>query len=233
MTSAFAADEVILITDPRVIAVPIIENHEALIDLKNQHVIMYGPSPEIPDNTDYTHLRKTVYEKLVQAQKLLPAGLHFCLYEGYRSLHLQKMLFDNRYAKVKRLHPDWTHEQIFMETTRLVSPVVHLDGTPNIPPHSTGGAFDIYLLDQNNQPIAMGIHPKDWMDDNDGSISLTASKKISAEAQKNRHIMNAALYAVGFANYTSEYWHWSYGDRYWAHQQGKSHAIYGSYQSQS
>jgi zinc D-Ala-D-Ala dipeptidase len=229
MASSYAMEEVVLITDPRIISIPIVENHEPMVDLKDQHEIIFGESPEIPNNTDYTKMRKTVYEKLVQAQKLLPPGLHFCLWEGYRSLHTQKIIFENRYAKIKRLHPTWTHEQVFMESTRLVSPVVHLDGSKNIPPHSTGGAIDVYLLDAKNHPVPMGIHPKDWMDDNDGSISVTASKTISPEAQHNRQIMSAALSAVGFANYTAEYWHWSYGDRYWAFQKGKSPAVYGSY----
>ena len=73
----------------------------------------------------------------------------------------------------------------------------------------------------------MGIHPKDWMQDKDGSVSATASKKISHEAQRYRKIMSQALTAVGFANYPTEYWHWSYGDRYWAHMTGQTAAIYG------
>jgi D-alanyl-D-alanine dipeptidase len=230
MTTTHAQSNVVLITDPNVIAIPIHENHEPMIDLRDHPGLVVGPSPEMAGNTDYTRLRKTVYEKVLQAQKLLPPGLHFCLYEGYRSLKLQKMIFDNRVAKLKRLHPDWSYDQAFMEATRLVSPVMHLDGSKNIPPHSTGGAFDIYLLDAQNNPVDMGIHPKDWMDDNDGSISLTASTNISAAAQKNRKIMSAVLEAEGFANYTSEYWHWSYGDRYWAHQKGLPSAIYDSYQ---
>jgi D-alanyl-D-alanine dipeptidase len=219
----------VLITDTKIISIPIRENHDPMIDLKDHPGLVYGPSPEIPNNTDYTKMRKTVYEKILEAQRLLPKGLHFCLYEGYRSLTLQKMLFDNRFEKIQKLHPSWTDAQVFLESTRLVSPVMHQDGTKNIPPHSTGGAFDIYLLDENNQAIDMGIHPKDWMDDNDGSISLTASTKISKTAQENRKIMSAALSAVGFANYTAEYWHWSYGDRYWAHQLGKAEAVYDSY----
>ena len=79
----------------------------------------------------------------------------------------------------------------------------------------------------------MGIHPKDWMQDDDGSISLTASKTISAEAQKNRKIMNRALSAVGFVNYPAEYWHWSYGDRNWAYYKKQAHAIYDSYHEKS
>jgi D-alanyl-D-alanine dipeptidase len=79
----------------------------------------------------------------------------------------------------------------------------------------------------------MGIHPKDWMSDTSGELSLTASTKISKEAQKNRLIMNHVLAAVGFVNYPTEYWHWSYGDRYWAYHHHKQHAVYSSYKSKS
>ncbi|WP_282433115.1 M15 family metallopeptidase [Legionella gresilensis] len=117
---------------------------------------------------------------------------------------------------------------MFKETTKLVSPVVNLDNTKNIPAHSTGGAIDIYLIDDAGQPVDMGIHPKDWIKD-DGSLSRTASKKISLQAEQNRAIMNKALAAVGFVNYPTEYWHWSYGDRYWAFFMKEPNAIYSSY----
>jgi len=228
MLPSDAQEEIILIADPRILAIPIIDNQEPMVDLTQQKDVIYGPSPEIPNNTDYTKLRKTVYEKLIQAQKLLPKDLHFCLYEGYRSLSLQKMLFDNRFQKVKKQHPDWSQNQVFTETTKLVSPVINQDGSKNIPPHSTGGALDVYLLNDKGEAIDMGIHPKDWMQDSDGGVSATASQKISAEAQKNRKILSEVLTAVGFVNYPTEYWHWSYGDRYWAYHQKKPHAIYGS-----
>ena len=199
-----------------------------MVDLTKQQEIAYGPSPEIPNNTNYTKLRKTVYEKLIQAQAILPKGLYFILYEGYRSIDLQKMLFDNRFKTIKNLNPDWSQDQIFIETTKLIAPVINQDNTMNIPPHSTGGAIDIYLIDERGKPLDMGIHPKDWMND-DSTISLTASQLITAEAKNNREIMSKALISVGFVNYPTEYWHWSYGDRYWAYHKNQSHAIYGSY----
>lgn len=220
--------EITFIADPKVIAIPIQENGDTLIDLKDQKQLTYGASPEVPNNTDYTKIRKTVHEKLLQAQALLPKGILFCIYEGYRSLSLQKILFDHRYKMIHTHYPTWSHEQIFEETTRIVSPVVNLDGTKNIPPHSTGGAFDTYLIDEQGRPLDMGIHPSDWMDDTDGSISQTNSTIISPEAKANRDIMNKALEAVGFVNYPTEFWHWSYGDRYWAYQLGRPHAIYGN-----
>lgn len=218
----------VLITDPKVLVIPVLDQQESWVDLRKEGGICIGPSPEIPNNQDYTILRKTVYEKLLSAQNLLPKGLYFCLYEGYRSLSLQNSLFQNRLAKIKALHPDWTHKQQFIETTRLVSPLIHLDDSHNIPPHSTGGAFDVYLVDEQGEALDMGIHPKDWMQDSDGALSQTDSKHISVEAQHNRAIMNQALEAMGFANYPSEYWHWSYGDRYWAYVYKKPAALYAS-----
>lgn len=228
--SCYALDpsSILLIADPKILAVPTIENHDPMISLTNQQAIAYGPSPEIPNNTDYTYLRKTVYEKLCQAQRLLPSGLYFCLYEGYRSLSLQKKLFDERYARIKACHPAWSESELFKETIKLVSPVVNLDGSTNIPPHSTGGAVDVYLINEQGEAVDMGIHPKDWVQNLNGSLSLTSSSIISDEAKKYRHIMMDALLAVGFVNYPTEYWHWSYGDRYWAYYQHKSHAIYDS-----
>jgi D-alanyl-D-alanine dipeptidase len=218
-------NDITLIASPEILAVRIVENHEAMFDLIHQKEIAYGSSPEIPDNTDYTKMRTTVYEKLKQAQLLLPENKRFCLFEAYRSLSLQKMLFEARYKKIKNENPDWSHENIFIESTKLISSTINLDGSKNIPPHSTGGAIDVYLLHENGNTIDMGIHPKDWMLD-DGSLSLTASQTISSEAQHNRKIMSAVLTEVGFVNYPTEYWHWSYGDRYWAYHKNAAHAIY-------
>jgi D-alanyl-D-alanine dipeptidase len=226
MQQALVQKKITLIAAPEVIAIPIVENKDPLIDLKAQNVLAYGPSPEIPNNTVYTKMRKGVYDKLVSAQSLLPKGIKLCVYEAYRSLKLQRTLFENRLAEVKASHPQWTAKQIFDETIKLVSPLINMDGSRNIPPHSTGAAVDVYLIDGNGKPLDMGILAKDWMEDKDGALSQTDSQRISHEAQRNRHLMSQALSAVGLVNYPTEYWHWSYGDRYWAHQTGQPHAVY-------
>lgn len=51
---------ILLIAEPKIIAVPTMDNHEPMTDLTNQQAIAYGPSPEIPNNIEYTCLRKTV-----------------------------------------------------------------------------------------------------------------------------------------------------------------------------
>ena len=225
---SYATGRIVLIADPVVLSIRIEENNEPMIDLKEQTIIAFGPSPEVPNNTDYTKMRQTVYAKLVEAQKLLPPGIKFRLYEAHRSIELQEKLFEERYKVVKSEHPTWSHKDLFHETTKLISPVTNLDGSRNVPPHSTGGAIDIYLIDEQGQVLDMGIATADWMKDTDGALSATASTKISAEARKNRSIMNEALDKVGFVNYPTEYWHWSYGDRYWAYYKQEPFALYGS-----
>lgn len=131
------------------------------------------------------------------------------------------------FAIIEAENPSWTRTQIFIETTRMVSPTINIDGSKNVPPHSTGAALDVYLVGASGAVVDMGLKVEDWMQDIDCSISITDSSKISSLAKANRAIMGAALSKVGFVNYKNEYWHWSYGDRYWAYYKNQSQAIYG------
>lgn len=221
--------EGIFIVDEAILSIPVEENDEPLINLLDFDDLIYGPSPEIPNNTDYTKMRSTIFQKLKLAETRLPKGVRFCIYEAYRSLDLQQIIFDTRYNKVKKIHPHWTPELLFKETVRMVSPVKNLDKSINIPPHSTGAAIDIYLIDNNHNYLDMGIHPRDWMEDVEGIYSVSNARCVSSEAKRNRQIMAEALESVGFVNYFYEYWHWSYGDKYWAYYNNKPCAIYNTW----
>lgn len=220
--------EVVLIADPRILQIPIQENYEPLINLKNQNEILFGPSPEIENNLCYTWMRQSVYTKLCEAQRLLPSQFRFCLYEALRTVELQKELFDTRWNTIRTQHPNWTDSEIYEETIRMVSPVKTLEGNINIPPHSTGAAVDVYLVDSKTLlPVDMGILAKDWMMDVEGEISRTDSSFISEEAKKHREILSRVMTSVGFVNYPTEYWHWSYGDRYWAYFAHQPYGFFG------
>jgi len=230
MCNSYAEENIILIADPKVLSIPIHENNEPMIDLITQKEISYGPPPLLTNNTNYTKIRKTIYDKLKQAQAMLPDGLKIRLYEGYRSLELQQKIFEDRYTILQKEHPNLTHQKIFIESTKFVSPVINLDGSKNIPPHSTGAAIDVYLIDNKGEVVDMGIHLDDTYHDLTGIYCKTDSKIISAKAQEYRKIMSKVLNAVGFVNYPTEYWHWSYGDRYWAYQTHQKFAIYNTVQ---
>ncbi len=219
---------IISIADPCIVQIPIRECGEPLVDLRSQTKIAFGPPPERPDNTSYTKIRKTVYEKLCEAQDLLPKGLRFCLYEGWRSLALQKELFQEMYQNNQDHFPQLSHAELFAETMKLVSPIQLLDGSINIPPHATGAAIDIYLINDHGTLLDMGIRLTDWSSDTGARLSQTDSSYISQTARNNRIMMSTVLSRAGFVNYPNEYWHWYYGDRYWAYCTQADYAIYGS-----
>lgn len=213
-----------------ILNIPIVECHEPLVDLKDQQVLAYGPPPENPFTApDYTKLRKTIFEKLCTAQHDLPTGWFFRVYEGFRSLKVQQMLFEEEYTRCYERDPNKKHTELFRETTRLISPVINLDGSTNIPPHNTGAAVDVEIIDANGQLVDMGMAIADWMHVNP-DFCLTDCPLLSADTQKNRQILLNVMLAHDFVNYPMEWWHFSYGDRYWAYCKQKPNAFYGALQ---
>jgi zinc D-Ala-D-Ala dipeptidase len=207
--------------------VPIQECREELIDLKDQNIIAYVSRGIDENDTCYTKMRKTVYNKLCQAQALMPSGYRFLVYCGWRSIEQQQMAFNLKMQKLKAQFPDKSEEEIFAEASQIISPILQPDGKLNVPPHSTGGAIDLCLIDKMGDLLDMGAVLENHFEI-DPSILQTDSNLIGETARNNRNIMCAALEAVGFVNYEKEYWHWSYGDRRWAYKTQSDHAIYGS-----
>ncbi len=220
--------DIINIVDPRILQIPIEECHEDLINLKNQNEIMYGPVPESPlTQDDYTWLRVSVYKKLCLAQKQLPNNWYFRVYEGFRSKKVQQLLFDQQYQQVLRKDPGKSAEAIFYETTRLVSPVTNFDGSTNIPAHNTGAAVDIEIVMKDGRLVDMGMAAKDWLQV-PPELCLTECPNLHKQARENRKILLDVMSSFDFVNYPTEWWHFSYGDRYWAYHKKKTTAIYGS-----
>lgn len=209
--------EFINIVDPRILAVPLKECGEPLVDIKQEKRLVYGPPPDTPETTPhYTLMRERVYALILKAQALLPKGYSFRLYEGYRCLTVQQFLFDEMSEKVKHDAPHLTGDELFYETTRLVSPVKNLDGSDNIPAHNTGGAIDIEILDDKGDLLDMGMAAKDWVEV-DADLCMTHCDTLSTKQQNNRKLLFDVMTHVGFVNYPSEWWHFSYGDKYWAY----------------
>lgn len=215
-----------VINEKIISSISIRENNEPLIDLKEQQELAYGPPPDTPlTQNDYTKLRKTVYEKLCLAQKQLPDGWKFKIYEGLRSLSVQKILFDEHYNNLRLKNSNKSEEELFKEACLLVAPVSLFKGATNVPPHSTGGAVDLEVINSNGNLIDFGMTIKDWYKV-DPDICETYSQKISAEAIQNRKTLLDIMNKHDFVNYPREWWHFSYGDRLWAFLKGRQEAIY-------
>lgn len=215
-----------LSADPAILAIPIRERGEALVDvaLRGDVVLAAAHALERGPASGHTLVRRAVYRRLLLARRALPADVRIRLREGWRSLRQQRELFDACVARIARQHPDWPSSRCFREATRIVAPVINADGSPNVPPHSTGAAVDVDLIDSSGQALDMGTA---FDDAGDPERARTDCPDIARQARRHRRLLVDAMAAQGFVNYPYEWWHFSYGDRYWAFVAGQAAAIYG------
>ncbi|MDI1461936.1 M15 family metallopeptidase [Catellatospora sp. KI3] len=211
--------EMVLLSDAAVVQTPVTDCQEALIDLRTVGALRLDDRLADPDGA-FAHVRLSVVDRLVTAQTLLPSGLRLLIVECYRPMRLQREYFDAHKQRLRGIQPgrddDWYHRR----ASRYISP-------PEVAPHVAGAAVDLTLCTADGTEIWMGTQ----VNDTDSEACHTDSANVSAEAARHRRILGDALTSVGMVNYPTEWWHWSYGDRYWAHVTGAASARYGPVES--
>jgi len=206
------------LSDPRVAALPVRECDEPLVDLRDTGVVRIDT--RLADGLGaYAHVRLSVADRLITAQCQLPRGLRLLVVEGFRPAAVQERYFANIAARVTRANPGWPADRVRTEAATYVSP-------PEVAPHVSGGAVDLTLCTVDGDELPMGSELNATPPEH-GTECFTASPLINADARANRRTLIDAMSAAGFVNYPSEWWHWSYGDRYWALVTGPDHARYG------
>lgn len=210
--------ELVLMGDPRVAAIPAIECGDDLIDTRL--VAGLKSTPDVnPQNNVYAFLRHAVAQRLLRAQEELPDGLQLLIAEGYRPYEQQEFSFNRRKQRLLDADPTLSDDSAYLRASEFVSP-------PPIAPHVSGAAVDLTLIDEHGRALDMGT-AIDATPEQSNKACYFAAENITAEARSNRAIMATALSSAGLVNYPTEWWHWSYGDRYWALMTGHSHAVFG------
>lgn len=212
--------EIILIGDKRVREVPVKECGELLVDL-----LTYNPELAfdltricVHNNTrNVSYVRETVAQMLMKVQCNLPRNIRLLIKEGHRPVALQEQYWNNYYNKILTRHSEWNEGQVYDECSKFVAPL-------EVAPHTTGGAVDLTLIDENGNWLDMGTQfNASPLDTN--KATYTQAPNINSTAKENRKTLIDAMNTVGFINYPTEWWHWSYGDKYWGLHNNKA-AIY-------
>jgi D-alanyl-D-alanine dipeptidase len=210
--------EIILMADPRIAAVPVLENGERLADLRRVAGLLLDERKQ--DGTGaFAHLREGVLARLLDAQAGLPDGMRLLIVEGYRPPSLQRRYFEEYADELGAANPGWPADRVHMAASRYVSP-------PHIAPHSAGAAVDLTLADAHGRELDLGTHMNASPEESGGAC-YTDFPGIAEQARRHRGILGSALAAAGLVNYPTEWWHWSFGDRYWALATGSAAALYG------
>ncbi|MGR5092517.1 M15 family metallopeptidase [Vibrio maritimus] len=214
------------ISSSLVTAIPIKDCLEDLVSVKGH--LAYGPPPECNETKDSYHfVRRSVLERLLIAQKELPPGLALRLYEGYRSPEFQETLFQQQLTRVASSNPGYSEREAYKAAACLVAPTKTFEGEILSPPHSTGGAVDVEIVDDEGKVIDFGMEIKDWIHVAP-SLCETEAPNLSSQAAKNRAMLVSVMSKAGFVNYSREWWHFSFGDQYWAFIKDEAYALYAS-----
>lgn len=211
--------EILLMSDPKVAAVPVHECGERLVDVSRESSLPVDDRKRRDSAGAFVHLRAGVLDRLLDAQARLPRGTGLLFVEGYRPPSLQRHYFETYAAGLRADHAEWSAEQVRSAASRYVSP-------PEIAPHSAGAAVDVTLADDAGRELDLGTRMNATPEESAGAC-YTHAVGIGDEARRNRDVLSAALTAAGLVNYPTEWWHWSYGDRYWALATGAAAAHYG------
>ncbi|MFJ9862685.1 M15 family metallopeptidase [Streptomyces sp. NPDC101165] len=210
-------NEIVLMSDPKIAAVPVVDCGEPLVDVRQRGLAVDARKTD--DSGAFAHLREGVLTRLLKAQELLPDGIRMLFVEGYRPPALQRHYFESYAGELRGDNPDWSPTQVRDAASRYVSP-------PEIAPHSAGAAVDLTLGTADGRELDMGTRLNASPEESAGAC-YTDAENVCAEARANRRLLGAALTAAGLVNYPTEWWHWSFGDRYWALATGADSAIYG------
>ncbi|MCH7321669.1 M15 family metallopeptidase [Solibacillus sp. MA9] len=170
------------------------------------------------------YLREQALNRLLQALNHLPLAYSLIVYDGFRPLQVQQVLFDQIKLEITKKYPSWNMQQIEEETLKYVA-FPSMDSQYPAP-HLTGGAIDLTLGDAKGNPLDLGT-AFDETSAQSATAYFESHLAENTEALNNRRILFHSMTNVGFHNYEEEWWHYDFGNVTWARKSKLPNAIYG------
>lgn len=224
--------------------VPILDCGEPLVPIPVPPFPVVQPHPYEVLGAPYGEkspfwVRVGVRDRLLMAQSLLQQqqpGWKILIFDAYRPLAVQQFMVE--YAFTQLVHQEGLtaatltpaqrqhfYEQVF-EFWALPDP-----NPACPPPHSTGGAVDVTLVNQQGEWLEMGgaideISPR--------SYPNYYAERHDSEAvvfHSRRSLLDQVMTQAGFCRHPNEWWHFCYGDQLWAwlSQQHRDRAVVACY----
>ncbi|MFI3200758.1 MAG: M15 family metallopeptidase [Eubacteriales bacterium] len=162
------------------------------------------------------YIREELGELLLEVVKRLSANYSLLVYDAWRPYEVQYALYEEYYENYKKEHPYQDEITIREEVKAFVS-VPSKD--VNIPfVHGTGGAIDLTIIDEQGHELHMGT-PFDAFC-KESHTAYYEGNDVDLVAKKNRRLLYGIMTEVGFTNLPTEWWHYDYGDYFWAYYTG-------------
>jgi zinc D-Ala-D-Ala dipeptidase len=220
--------------------VPIQECGEDLVSLPPDEMNRIDPHPYAAlgapyENTSPFMVRTGVLERLRQAQTNLQThypDYRLQIFDAYRPVAVQQFMVDWTFQQQLAIHQLKASELTPEQHQKILETVYQFWAVPSNnpatpPPHSTGAAVDLTLVDLEGNPLNMGSD----IDEISERSYPDYFSSINNTFHHNRMILKTTMLSAGFNQHEREWWHFSYGDQLWAFDQKQPTAIYGGWPS--
>lgn len=225
---------------------PIVECGEPLVPIPLALFAVELPHPYQQLGAPYHerspyYLRLRVLDSLLQAQAQLQVKYprwQIKIFDAYRPIAVQQFMVDYTYAQVVQAQGliedslSQSQRQIIWQQVYQIWAVPSLDPlTP--PPHSTGAAIDITLVDSDGKTVNMGSPIDELSARSHPNYFASSTNSVEQQYHFHRQLLRDVMYSAGFTRHPGEWWHFSLGDQMWAwlkNQENSSHnavACYG------
>ncbi|MEL7035399.1 MAG: M15 family metallopeptidase [Cyanobacteria bacterium J06592_8] len=170
------------------------------------------------------YLRQEVLNRLIAAQTQLQSqysGWKISIFDAYRPVEVQQFMVDytlaetleTRGLKLDFITPE-QHQAILEEVYEFWA-VPSLEPTTP-PPHSTGAAVDVTLVNASGETVNMGSPVDELSPRSYPNHFAKSSDPIKQSYHQNRQLLTEVMNSAGFQQHPKEWWHFSFGDQLWA-----------------
>jgi len=220
--------------------IPIFENSESLISIEKYFKFVephpyYKLGAPYKDKNKIWSLRESVVNKLINANKLLKTinkNYSLIIYDAWRPIEVQSFMFNLALENEFNLRGLINAEEKINNHPEVSKKVERFWAYPDAnkkcpPPHSTGAAVDLTIIDQSGDLIDMGCEIDDIGCKAVPDFYINSSSKEGLIWNTRRNLLKNVMRNSGFSQHPNEWWHFSYGDQLWAWQNNYDKAIYG------
>ncbi|MEO1432138.1 MAG: M15 family metallopeptidase [Cyanobacteria bacterium J06632_19] len=209
--------------------IEIVECGEALIQIPLEDFAVESPHPYEKLGAPYGEhspyfVRETIVDYLIVAQNYLqqlrPDWL-IQIFDAYRPVAVQKFMVNYSFSQAVKekglteLSLQEAQKQSIWEEVFKIWAEPSLDEkTP--PPHSTGGAVDVTLVDEMGQVVDMGSPIDELSQRSLPDYYAQVQVELAPRYHANRLLLKDVMEKAGFARNPREWWHFSFGDQMWA-----------------
>ncbi|MBD1825580.1 D-alanyl-D-alanine dipeptidase [Cyanobacteria bacterium FACHB-DQ100] len=204
--------------------VAIAECNEPLVEIPDQFARV-TPHPYAKLGAPYGEkspffVREEILDRLLIAdahlQHLQP-GWKIQIFDAYRPVAVQQFMVDHTLKELVNANGlsletlSTTQREEFQQQVYQFWAMPNLDpATP--PPHSTGAAIDVTLIDEAGSAIDMGSE----IDEISERSFPNHFANSDLPYHRHREILANSMISAGFKRHWNEWWHFSYGDQIWA-----------------